>query len=273
MKTKLQTSIPAELTNWPFTHPSVDYDVIKPYYGSDSEKLYKRNLRERDSNWLYFNEKINYTFNNQGLRMKKNIEDIKSDYILFSGTSLTMGVGINENRRFSDIVSEQIGLDYINFSGPIYSIKLQVLSFFGFLKRNIHLPKIFVIEYPYCYANMCYSNGNFLCYSLDKEPSRIDYPNHYKAFKELKNTDFFLQEAKIWQHVISSTCDRLGIKLIEVSFFHEDPFILEKEILSVRLNSNIDDINYCFGRDYHLQSGHPGIGIHKEMSDVIISAL
>jgi hypothetical protein len=110
-------------------------------------------------------------------------------------------------------------------------------------------------------------------YAPDKSPNQSEYANHYAAYKSLEKTDHFLQESKMWRHIIKTTCDRLNIKLIEVSFWHDDPFSIEAELPSIRLDSNINDINYCFGRDYHIGAGHPGIGIHKEMSELIISLL
>lgn len=270
---RIDTVITSSLTSWPYTHTSVEYNKTIQFYGPDSEKLYHRNLRERDSTWLYRTENVEYNFNKQGLRMKKDIENVRENYIMFSGASFTSGVGICEEKRFSETVSKEVGLDFINYSGPLYSIKLQALSFFNFLKTGHTLPKILVIEYPPCAGQFFYSNGNFLLYTPDKAADKDEYPNHYIAYKALENTDHFVQDAIIWRHLISSTCSRLGIKLIEVSFWHDDPFILKEGISSVNLNSNSDDINYCFARDYLLNTGHPGIGLHKEMSDVIINLL
>jgi hypothetical protein len=270
---KIDTVITSDLTSWPFVHTSVEYNKTVKFYGPDNEKLYERNSRERSFDWIYHTEDVEYNFNKQGLRMKKDIEHVEEKYIMFSGASFTSGIGIREDRRFSELVSSRLGLDFINFSGPLYSIKLQALSFFNFLKTGFILPKILVLEYPPCTGQFFYSNGNFLLYSPDKSADRNQYPNYYSAYKKLSDTDHFVQESIIWQHIITTTCLKLGIKLIEVSFWHDDPFVQNQSISAVNLESNKEDINYCFGRDYLLGNGHPGIGLHKEMSDVIINLL
>jgi hypothetical protein len=99
------------------------------------------------------------------------------------------------------------------------------------------------------------------------------------AYQSLSATDFHLQEALIWNSILESTCNRLNIKFIPVSFWKDDPFVQNKNIAYVDTNSNSHDINYCFSRDIHLNltnntyTAHPGIGLHQEMTDVIIKLL
>jgi hypothetical protein len=279
MKIRLDTVITSELTSWPLIHTSASQDAVVPFYGPDSENLFKRNKREMPDNWMYHNTDIAYHFNKQGLRMKKNLEDVAENYILFSGASFTAGVGIQEESRFTELVSSHANLDFINFSGPLYSIKLQALSFFNFLKTNHVLPKIFVVEYTPCEGFFCYSEGNFLFYSPDKNADAVKYPNHLTAYKSLSKTDYHLQEALIWHSILESTCSRLKIKFIPVSFWKDDLFVQNKNIPCIDTDSNSDDINYCFARDIHLNlanntyTAHPGIGLHREMTDVIIKLI
>jgi len=270
---KLDTVIPLDLNAWPIKHPSIPVDTSSAFYGPDSEKVFQRNLRERSDDWIFRTEPVHYNFNKQGLRMKKDLSEVDPNYIMFCGASFTGGVGVGEHRRFSDIVSSSMGLDYINYYGPLYSAKAMVHSFFNFLNTNYHLPKILVAEYAPAEGQMFYSNNNFLLYSSDKAADIDKFPHHYAAYKELEKTDFLVQESRMWRNSLVSACKRLGIKLIEVSFWHNDPFTIVEGIESIDATKHKDNINYCFGRDFLLNNAHPGIGVHKEMSDVILKRL
>jgi hypothetical protein len=116
------------------------------FYGTDSQQLFERNLKYR-TNWIYSDKEVTYHFNSDGLRMKKNLTEIDDNYILFSGTSYSMGIGLHEDDRFSNIVSNKLNLDFINCAGPTYSCKIQTINFFNLINSGYKLPKILVIEY------------------------------------------------------------------------------------------------------------------------------
>ena len=134
---KLETVINFDSTSWPYTHSTMPRNIIKDFYGPDTNELFFRNLRYLPDDWIYRSDKVLYNFNDAGLRMNKNISDVNEEFIYFSGTSFTMGIGIAEEKRFGEIVSKETKLDLINYAGPTYSIKLQVLSFFNAVNTNV----------------------------------------------------------------------------------------------------------------------------------------
>lgn len=269
---KLETQFKGDLRHWPYTHPSMPSDTYLDYYGTDNQQLYERNLKY-NLDWIYVDKKVKYYFNKQNLRMDKNLEQVDNDYIYFSGTSYTMGIGINTEDRYSERVSHILNKDFINCSGPTYSIKAQFISFTNFLNTGYKLPKIFVIEYPPSYAYTYYNEEHFLFYYTKNIPEQ--HNNYLTAYKELLNTDYYVNEALIYRDNIMGTCKRLGIKYCEISFHKQD--IFSKYLHTVDTDTNSDDINYCYGRDLRVDnghySGHPGIGIHKLASDAILNQL
>ena len=269
---KLETIIKGELTEWPYTHPSMPSDTLLKFYGADSEQLYQRNLKY-NLNWMYRDIEIEYHFNKQSLRMCKDIDEVEDDYIYFSGTSFSMGVGIRESDRFSDIISKQIDMDFINCAGPSYTIKAQFISFTNFLNSGYKLPKIFVIEYPPSHAYTYYNNDSYLFYYSKNIPN--DRPNHLEAYNNLLNTDHYTNEAQIYRQSLIGICKRLKIKFIELSFHKSDKFATNLPIVDIDTNKN--DINYCYARDLRVSdgeySGHPGIGIHLLASDIILKQI
>lgn len=269
---KLETIIPGKLNAWPYTHPSMPSNTVIDYYGVDSEHLYQRNLKY-NLNWIYKDKKIKYHFNKQCLRMSKDLNEVDDDYIYFSGTSFCMGIGVDESDRFSEIISKNQGLDLINCSGPSYSIKAQFISFTNFINSGFKLPKIFVIEYPPSFAYTFYDADKYLFYYTKNIPE--DREKYLTAYKNLLDTDYFINESKIYRENILGICKRLGIKFAEISFHKSDKFAEELPVVDTETNNN--DINFCYGRDLRISdgnySGHPGIGIHKLASEIILSQL
>jgi hypothetical protein len=269
---KLETIVDYDLVTWPYVHPSMPKGCITEFYGTDSEQLYTKNLKNLDSMWLYNSTSVAYNFNSHGLRMKKNIEHVEKDFIYFSGTSFTMGIGINEKDRFSELVSNTLSLDMINYAGPTYSTKLQVLSFFNFIKKY-KKPKILVIEYPPSVGYTFFENTTAITYYSKHSPT-----THYSdIYNSLLNTDFLKNEATIYRNMLQVLCKECNIKLVEVSFNKDDAYMSNDIIIVDQDIINNEEINLRFGRDVFKQngyySGHPGVGIHTFVADAILRKL
>lgn len=276
IKPPVDTVLNSPIDTWPIRHSSMPNNKTLDFYGCDTEELFLENQKKLSGSWIYSENPVTYNFNSHGLRMKKDIQEISKDYIYFGGSSYTLGVGINEEDRFSEKTSKQLGLDFVNFSGPIYGIKLQTVAFFNFLKTNIHLPKILVVEHlPDAYNY--YSAGNHLLYKSKYFADAEQYPHHYDAITSLSNTDYFLQESVMYSNFLYSTCKRLNIKLVEISFFKDDEYVKEYNIPVIDRESNKQDLNYCYGRDLFLShgsyTGHAGIGINQEMTDLLLTLI
>lgn len=269
---KLNTIINFNLTSWPYIHDTMIPNQKLNFYGPDKFELYERNKKYQPKDWLYFKEKIVYNFNSLGLRMKKNIDDVDQEFIYFSGTSFTMGIGISEDHRFSEIISNSLSLDMINYAGPTYSIKLQVLSFFNFIK-NYKKPKILIIEYPPSVGYTFFEKENAITYYSKHVPD-----THYsRPYNDLLQTEFLKNESLIYKNMLQVLCYECNIKLIEISFNKNDSFVSNDMIVVDQNIIENNNINLRFGRDVFKQdgyySGHPGIGIHKHVADEILKKL
>lgn len=266
---KLETIVNFDINSWPYTHSSMVPNDAPMFYGTDSEQLYNRNLKYAPQDWLYRNKKVNYTFNNYGLRMSDNITS-EGKSIYFSGTSFTLGIGIDQNDRFSELVSNETKLNFINYSGPTYTIKLQVLSFFNYLK-NHSKPDVLVIEYPPVSATTFFAKNKALfCYH--NHMSSID--EYAKLYRVLENSNFFYEEATYLRQQLKSVCKSLGIKLIELTFKPKEQFIIDNDIFAYDLDKvDTSDINLRYARDLFKDSGHPGIQVHRDIADYILGRL
>ncbi len=269
---KLETIVDYTSSFWPYKHSTMIPGFYN-FYGSDSQELYARNLRTRDQFWIYREKLINYNFNEQGLRMKKNINEVNSNYIYFSGTSFSMGIGIDETDRFSELVSSETSLDMINYSGPTYTIKIQIISFFNFLKKYPK-PKILVIEYPPSFAYTFIENDSAIMYYSKYIPNT----NYKILYEEMLKTDFFENESEIYRNMLKTLCKESNIKLIELSFHPSDVFSTHDGIISIDPDIiDSSDINNRFGRDIVIGEsflrGHPGVGVHRLAYEKIIKEI
>jgi hypothetical protein len=273
----LNVVIPALIDVWPYSYPDNPVSTTTQFAGPDSKELLERNLKYMPQDWIYRTKPVNYSFNSSKLRMKKNIEDVADSYILFSGTSYTMGVGIDEESRFSDKVSEQAGLDFINFAGPTYSIKVQAISFFNLLKTNYKLPKVLVMEYAPEIGYTFYNNGNFVCTNTPFLKHLDGHDKITNAYKSLLDTDFFIQEAILYRNMLIGTCKRLGIKFVELSFNTTDQFVIDNNIMAIDSEYKGHNISLELARDVRLHNGnysaHPGISVHQDISSQILKLL
>lgn len=275
MKVALNTVINLPIDQYPYRHDSMVPNTTTQFYGTDSQQLFERNLKNR-TNWIYSNKEVIYHFNSDGLRMKKNLTEINDNYILFSGTSYTFGVGLAEENRFSNTVAKELNLDFVNCSGPTYSSKTQTINFFNLINSEYKLPKIFVLEYPPGEAYSLYDNDNFLLFYRKHIPNE-KYSEHIELYNKMKDVDFLYNEAIIYQNMIRSICKRLSIKLIEISLERDDKFTDQRVPNLIDISVNNDDINFCYARDYRLVGdryiGHPGIGIHNNIHNIILKSL
>jgi hypothetical protein len=118
------------------------------FLSDDSEEQLLENSKSQPPDWYYNNAELVYSFNSQGHR-SKNIEDIDQDnYILFSGCSHTMGVGLELEKTYPYLLSTKLGTDYYNLAIPgtgMDVVEYNLLSWFFKIKKK---PKLVVIQWP-----------------------------------------------------------------------------------------------------------------------------
>lgn len=93
-----------------YKESNVTYDFV----GSDSEKLFKFNLKKRPDEWYYRTHPISYIYNKNGHRCQ-NIENINFDnYVLFAGDSHAEGIGLELETTYAYVTSKKLDVHYYN---------------------------------------------------------------------------------------------------------------------------------------------------------------
>jgi hypothetical protein len=106
-----------------------DYSEVRDIIGPHSEVSRKE---------------YNYIFNNDGLR---SVEFNTKPEIVALGCSLTLGQGLPQHLRWSDLLSNKIGKDIGNISYSGAAINKNVSSFFGLINQYEYLPKILICNF------------------------------------------------------------------------------------------------------------------------------
>jgi len=266
----------AKQTDWPIVH-----NAMKPYrstlfFGVDDEHRLAENKTRLPKDWIYNEKTINYSFNGHGLRMNKEIDQVDTNYMVAFGCSHSMGLGVCLEDTWPYIMSQNLGIDYINSSVVGGSVKLTAINFFNMLSTVKTLPKIVAIAWPNGLRHTWYSQGAFLFYlprhNLDRKKHKIAT----EAYKSMLLSDLTGTESVFYRNMVKTTCDRLAIKYCEASF---DPYCNFAKTAGLRLVTGDGSvINSFHGRDIQItpentMRSHPGIGQHLKAVEILTDQL
>jgi hypothetical protein len=122
------------------------HDLDSEFMPQDRQETYELNCK-RNINWEYKSIKVHYKFNELGHRCVSPSE-LGDDYILYTGCSHTLGIGLAKEHTYTDIVATILGKSYYNLSisgsGPDMIFQ-NVLSFLSYVKKK---PSSIVIQWP-----------------------------------------------------------------------------------------------------------------------------
>jgi hypothetical protein len=123
-------------------------NVTLDFVGGDSKQQFNKNVLTQPSDWYYNDRKLTYSYNSQGHRCK-NFEDIDQDnYILVTGCSHTMGVGLELEKTYPYIVSKELGVDYYNLAIPATGIDVVEYNLLTWFFTVIKKPKLVLVQWP-----------------------------------------------------------------------------------------------------------------------------
>lgn len=121
------------------------------FYQTDTKEFYEINKKKLGKNWYYFENPIEYKFNEWGYRTK-NFNDLDDDYILTFGCSYTEGIGLHEKDTWSYKLSRKLDKDLLNLakgSSSLSSLLYNNILFFNFITKNKKIPSHVFIQYPF----------------------------------------------------------------------------------------------------------------------------
>lgn len=262
-----------EPDHFPIVHGSMRPNLVTDFYGTDNEEDYLTNLKRLPNDWYYRNNKIEYRFNDVGLRMDSGID--KDDYIIGFGCSHTVGVGVNLADTWIHKLGNKLNLDYINCGVSGGSVKLCCINFFNMLNRLEKLPKVAVFSWPSTERYCLYTNKQFVFYLPRFIDNKLIVSNIYKY---MILTDVLQNEFIFYRNMVKNTCDRLNIKYVEFTFDGYDNIFADMNIKQIYRDPQYKDLNMDHARDVRDKDNntyfsHPGIGLHDEACEFIYKLL
>ena len=209
----------------------------------DTKELYEKNLKNRYNdlvkyNWI--NNHFTYKMNSLGFRCEE-FNDQPS--IMFLGCSLTCGIGIPAEARWSELVSKELNLQHVNLGIGGGSSDLAFRLCVGYVDKI--KPKIIIFMVPPgIRIELLFSTYILSLKTGDEQNS------YYKQWASDENNHYFnLMKNK---YAIEKMCSDRGIKLLIIDDF--------QPILPIFVS---------LARDLT----HPGIESNRICADKVLSLL
>ena len=250
----------------------VDIEVL--FAHTDSEELYKKNLKKYGSDWYYANNPITYKFNKLGYRMKQLEEVDYDNYYAFFGCSFTAGIGINVEDTFAYKISKRANVDYINASISGSGVDFVYHNFINLTNGAPKKPKIVFINWPPIYRNFYWEEGNIVRFMLPGSMEDSHWKRTYKDFIVMDTQVF--NRFDVIRKSIQLICKLSNIPLFEMStdqdienmkFSDRNPTIITDIIKSNIDFENTRDLHMNCARDIHARknsiTSHPGF-LHQD---------
>lgn len=114
----------------------------------DEEERFLKNCETQPDDWYYRNIDISYEYNSYGHR-SPDISQVDFDnYILFSGCSHTVGVGLELEKTYPYLLSKALNCSYYNLAIPATGIDIVEYNVVSWLFKFPKKPKLIVIQWP-----------------------------------------------------------------------------------------------------------------------------
>lgn len=208
------------------------------FFGTDTEEMFQKNLNYIKM-WDWKNTNIAYDINSLGYRSKELIHVMRQKYFVTFGCSHTVGVGLPLDTTYSNIISNELGLNYFNAGVNGGSNELILMNLYRFLMLD-NKPEFVIIQWTYPTRKM-YFLKNEMHVNLESDPykktilpnSYSDYLDHYddipNYFDEIRNNAIAL-------------CKLANVKLIEFKV---------EDVCGFERHSNIKSIKTDIGRSHN----------------------
>lgn len=136
----------------------------------------------------------------------------KKTYLLVSGCSHTVGVGINPKNSWSQHVAKSLNLNLINLAASGACAKFVATSIIDWMSHASSLPEIMVVQWPNPYRTMKVENQKTYFYNVNSMDQ--DFAHRFKY-----DSESFVRE---WQDSIIDLNSKFGTKLINLCLESND---------------------------------------------------
>lgn len=251
----------------------MQYEYYSPYFigypashkntnfsGSDSEEKFLKSKSEKEESWEYNSMPISYIRNEYGHRSGKITELNLDNYILFTGCSITEGIGIPVESRYSNLLSDMLKCDIYNLGlGGTGNdiIFYNLMSWFSIIKTK---PKLVVLQWTseYRYAIIDKENtSDVSIYGPWNEPEK-------NFLIEGSNNGYFVSKKSMFEQLIKKVID---VPIIEIIPHHVNR--KNEPTSRYQLFTPMKELLGDVARDL----SHPGIKSNKMLSEKLFNLI
>ena len=225
------------------------------FHGKDNEINFEANKKRLGNNWYYSTAHISYKRNSLGHRSPE-LKNLNLDnYIICTGCSITEGIAVEEENRYSSLLSKDLNMDVYNLGIASSGNDTIVHNLLTWLNNIEKKPKFIVIQWTDIHRFITENaNGNIQLQGLWLGTERT-ITNFIASGDEMQ---YFYSKSKYLRSLLKTI---VNIPIIEIAWSTGFPKI---ENQSDIILTNIDFLDY--GRDFM----HPGIKSHRQLADMII---
>lgn len=218
---------------------------------SDSITKYHQSIKTLGTDWEYAKIKFNYVRNSLGHRSKDISQLDTKNYILCTGCSITEGIGIPVEDRYSNLLSSKLGCDLYNLGLGGTGNDVIFYNLVNWFSSIEHKPKLVIIQWT---ANIRFST----------EKNNVIYTH---GTWEEKNIEFMdLGEKLNYFQSKTNFHKKLIYKMIDVP-------ILELYAINKLDNETTNQDEFIFPPDKYIDYArdrmHPGRETNKHYADTI----
>ena len=268
-----------EFAAHPYPHPH----LRTGFYQTDTAELWHRNRARLGSAWHYYDYEVEYAFNGASFRMNRELGAVDySNYVLFCGCSITVGLGLQLEDTYSYRVARSLDLDYINCAiggaSPLYVFTTVVRA----LETSPHQPRAVIISWPDPYRTFYYNEAGRPVFKYpaaknDATVFRSSYAEYLISRPEIVAKYSTLRSA------VRMLAHGRGIKFIEFSAASAWSVVREVDdivvvnprahlVLSNNSHERLVQINDYHARDCDdaYRIAHPGLRVQQSAYEYII---
>jgi len=228
------------------------------FHGSDSEEVFKHNLKIQPADWYYRTHEITYVRNSNGHRCKE-IKDINLDnYILFAGCSHTEGVGLELEKTYSHLLSQKMNCDYYNLAVGGTGIDVlhhNIVTWFAKVKQP---PKLLIVQWQVQgrVTVKNFSNDPKLWYTYGVWTAREN--KDVGNFLSYGNAINFFKSRQVLAKTIIHTVANCPIIELNINFLGDNKQSIEGELTLEQID---------FARDIPVSATKGHLGIKSELKN------
>ena len=185
------------------------------YYSTDSEELFRKNLKRHPKNWEWKNKKVRYKFNSLGYRSKE-VTDVKR-FILGFGCSFTEGVGLNEHEGWLYKYARKLGIEHLNFAKEATGMDIQYYNTLLWKQNKLPLPKLVVCQWPQKFRkSFGFESGTDIVLRDMSETNTKD--GNWWGKRYIMDTGEMKMNALNWYLGMNNTWQSLGVPVLNFSW-------------------------------------------------------